>query len=89
MYICVLVRYVHVSTKHYRVVKFLCLTYCKIPVSYICMYTKNIDPSVSHTVNLCKIFNFDFLDVQFVKGLWSCNFEDTVSYNLLMMLVGP
>lgn len=64
---------------------------CKIPVSYIyiCMYTKNIDPSVSHTVNLCKIFNFDFLDVQFVKGLWSCNFEDTVSYNLLMMLVGP
>lgn len=34
---------------------------CKIPVSYIyiCMYTKNIDPSVSHTVNLCKIFNFD------------------------------
>lgn len=35
---------------------------CKIPVSYIyiCMYTKNIDPSVSHTVNLCKIFNFDF-----------------------------
>lgn len=30
---------------------------CKIPVSYIyiCMYTKNIDPSVSHTVNLCKI----------------------------------
>lgn len=31
---------------------------CKIPVSYICMYTKNIDPSVSHTVNLCKIFQF-------------------------------
>lgn len=53
------------------------------------MYTKNIDPSVSHTVNLCKNFQFWCLDVQFVKGLWSCNFEDTVSYNSLMMLVGP
>lgn len=84
MYICVLVRYVHVSTKHYRVVKFLCLTYI-----YICMYTKNIDPSVSHTVNLCKIFNFDFLGVQFVKGLLSCNFENIFSYNPLMILVGP
>lgn len=80
MYICVLVQYVHVSTKCYMVVKFLCLTYACIQKILILVF---------HTVNLCKIFNFDFLDVQFVKGLWSCNFEDTVSYNSLMMLVGP